>query len=359
MSRPLTIHIDLNALRHNVQCVRSYAKGKKILAMIKANAYGHGLIPIANALQTQVEGFGVSCLEEANLLREANIQNKIVLMEGFFAQEELATISHLQLDCVIHTAHQVQLLQRSSINQPITIWLKVNSGMNRLGFKPTEVKHIWKTLKQCSNVSDIHLMTHFASADYLDRETTLAQMQRFQEATRDLPGERSLANSAAILQWPQTHADWVRPGLMLYGVSPFTQPHQLQPVMTVSSKIIAIHSVDANDKIGYGETSTIPTPRLIGIIAAGYGDGYPYPMISGTPLRLNGQFVPIIGAVAMDMLCVDLKTQPHAQVGDRVILWGKGLPLETIAQATKRFSYELLCGINRGQLFRTQITVNE
>ncbi len=359
MSRPLRIDIDLSALRANVQRVRTLAPGCKILAMVKANAYGHGLIPIAYTLADQVEGLGVACLEEAKLLRQAGIQQKIVLMEGFFSQEELRSVSELELDTVIHTAQQFRTILQGPVSKPLSLWLKINTGMNRLGFAPELVSEIWSNLTACSWVQTLYLMTHFSSADLLDKTTTLDQMQYFISSTHRLNAQRSCANSAAIIAWPQTHADWVRPGLILYGVSPFAktlaQDYQLKPVMTIRSKIITIIQVRAGDCIGYGATWTAPSDQRVGIVAIGYGDGYPYTVQQGAKVLLNDQHVPLLGTVSMDMIAIDLKTQPQAKVGDSVILWGKGLPIETVAQATQRSTYELLCGINRGQLIRTYI----
>lgn len=361
MSRPFTVELDLGALRHNLKRVRDIAPQSKILAMIKANAYGHGLIPIAKAL-TQVEGFGVSCSEEALYLRQAGLKQRIVLMEGLFSKDEVSLLTDYELDTVIHDHNQLNLLSEHPLSHTINVWLKLNTGMNRLGFSPKDLAAVLQKLDHCPWLNIVCVMTHFSSADKnkSDDTTTQCQIKLFEQAIKEynFPAT-SLANSAAILAFPKVHADWVRPGLMLYGVSPFSDSsgvqHSLKPVMTLKSEIISIHQLESGDRVGYGGAWIASKPLRVGIVAIGYGDGYPHRAESGTPILVNGKLSELLGQVSMDMLTVNLSNQLDAQIGDPVILWGTGLPIEQIAESTSSFRFELLCGINRGQLVRTRI----
>jgi alanine racemase len=359
MSRPVAVELNLSALRHNVKKIREWAPHAKLLAMVKANAYGHGLIPIARALAScAVEGFGVSCSEEALLLRQAGIKQRIVLMEGLFAEAELPLLENYQFDTVIHDQHQLALLTKQKLTSSVNVWLKINTGMNRLGFSPDDFSEVWQTCQACPWMNVICVMTHFSSADKQDG-SALQQMNQFEQLTKHLRVEKSLANSAAILAYPDSHADWIRPGLLLYGVSPFTNAegihYELRPVMNLKSEIIAINQLQTGDRVGYGGTWTAPTNMQIGVVAMGYGDGYPQRAENGTPVLVNDKLVELVGQVSMDMLTVDLRDQPHAKQGDPVRLWGAGLPIEQVAMSTAAFRYELLCGINRGQLVRMRI----
>lgn len=354
MSRPTYCEIDLAALLHNFKQIRNLAPNSKILAMIKAHAYGHGIERVAQAL-TEADGFGVACLEEALALRAAGIQQRIVLTEGFFAAEELAAINQHHLEIILHSQTQLKiLLQQSFSIKPLIVWLKVNTGMNRLGFLPQQVAAVWQQLKSCKAVKEIRLMTHFADADDLTKPTMLQQINSFNEVTANLSGERSLANSAAILGWPAAHADWVRPGIMLYGVSPFADKtgadHGLKPVMTMRSEIIAIQELRKGDVVGYGGVWVCPEDIRIGIVAIGYADGYPRNAKNGTPVLLNDQQVELVGRVSMDMLTINLHTQPQAKIGDPVVLWGKKLPVELLSKYSNRFEYELLCSVTRPRI---------
>ncbi|MDQ8039118.1 MAG: alanine racemase [Rickettsiella sp.] len=360
MSRPVIVELDLNALRHNVMCLRKIAPQSKILAMVKANAYGHGLIPIARALASfSVEGFGVSCSEEALVLRKAGIKQKIVLMEGLFSEAELPLLDNYQLDTVIYNRRQLSLLTQQPLAKSINVWIKINTGMNRLGLSSEDFPEVWHRCQSCPWINIVCVMTHFSSADITTDKTTLQQIKYFKKITQDLTIEKSLANSAAILFWSDSHADWIRPGLVLYGVSPFADAsgiqHGLKPVMSLKSEIIAINYLELGDRVGYGGTWAAPDTMKIGVVAMGYGDGYPHRAASGTPILINDQLVELVGQVSMDMLTVDLRTQPHGKQGDPVTLWGAGLPIEQIAMSTSTFRYELLCGINRGQLVRVRL----
>lgn len=351
MSRPTKISIDLAALKHNLQQVRRMAPKSAVLAMVKSNAYGHGLVRIAQAIP-EADAFGVACSEEGLLLRQADIKNPIVLMEGLFSDTELTTAVSQNFTLVVHHAEQIKIFEKNARAQPLSVWLKINTGMNRLGFAPEAVKQAYERLMNCSSVKKpIGLMTHFAEADALDQNSTLQQIEIFNKSTRNLKGPKSLANSAGIIAWPHTHADWVRPGIMLYGASPMANQqgsqHDLRPVMTLSSELIAIHQVAKESRIGYGGTWTCVEDMPIGIVGIGYGDGYPRHIKNGAPVLVNGRSCPLVGRVAMDMLAVDLRSDPGAKVGDSVVLWGDGLPVEIVAEQSETIGYELLTRITQ------------
>lgn len=343
--------IDLSALQHNLRRVREAAPGKRIMAIIKADAYGHGLVRIARALASGVDSLGVARLEEAVRLRDAGIGQSITLLEGFLEAAELAVIVQHQLDVVVHRLEQIAILEQTSRKQPLSVWLKVDTGMHRLGIALSDAKSAWQRLQSCSSIKTLGVMTHLANADDRGDNFTLQQLECFAEATAGINTPRSIANSAGILGWPASHAEWVRPGIMLYGVSPFTggrgEQEGLQPVMTLCSRLIAMNRLRKGDAVGYGGTWICPEDMPVGVIAVGYGDGYPRHAEPGTPVLVNGRRVPLIGRVSMDMITVDLRSQPQAQVGDPVILWGKGLPVEVVAQHASTIAYELLCGAAR------------
>ncbi len=350
MSRPTRAIIDIAALRANLQRVQACAPMSSIMAVIKANAYGHGAIRIAAILEANIEAFAVRSLEEALQLREAGIKKTIVLLEGFFHSDELSDIIQHDLQIVIHTPKQFEYLVKSDFKKPIGIWLKVDSGMHRLGFSPNEVEPIYKLLKQYPHIAHpIRLVSHLACADDRQNPTTEQQTRVFMALARTLNIEVSLANSAGILAWPHTHADWVRPGIMLYGVSPFpdsiAKTEGLQPVMQLQSALISVKRIRKGESIGYGATWTCPQSMPVGVIAVGYADGYPRHAPSGTPVLVNGRRVPLVGRVSMDMITVDLRTQPNARVGDPVVLWGKNLPVEEVASLAGTIGYELLCNV--------------
>lgn len=347
MTRPTYLHIDLSALSHNFKRVKALVGSRSIMAMVKANAYGHGLIPIAKGL-SQAELLGVASLEEAIKLREAGILTNIILMEGLFSAAEVEEAIKHQVSLVVHHLSQVEMLERSSYQQkPFWVWIKINTGMNRLGIKPDQLNDVYQRLLKLKIVmKPIGLMTHFADADALNSETTLHQQKIFETITKGLPGPRSLANSAGILAWPTTYADWVRPGLMLYGASPFKNhtgfDHGLKPVMTLTSRLIAINEVKQGDRVGYGGTWTAPKAMRIGVVGVGYGDGYPQATRNGAPVLVNGVQCALAGRVSMDMITVDLDHQPAAQIGDEVVLWGEHLPVEMIAEYSGSTAYEIL-----------------
>lgn len=351
MTRATRATINLRALQHNLTLARQHAPDSKLMAIIKANGYGHGMVEVAQALsdaESDADAFGVACIDEAISLRESGIQQPVVLLEGFVQADDLRLIDAFQLQPVIHHPDQIAMLEQSS-GPELEVWLKVDTGMHRLGIAPSEVAATLTRLLNCPRVARVRLMTHLANADDRNDDFTLEQIRRFETLDDLSVAARSIANSAGILGWPQSASDWARPGIMLYGVSPFNnsvgEQHDLRPVMTLRSQLIAINTHKAGEPIGYGGSWKCPEPMPVGVVAIGYGDGYPRHVPSGTPVLLNGKRIPIVGRVSMDMLCVDLRDCPDAAIGDEVILWGEGLPVEEIATAAGTIGYELLCKV--------------
>ena len=351
MSRPAKAVINLDALRHNYQLAKSIAGGGKVIAVVKADAYRHGALACAGALADIADAFAVACIEEALELREAGISQPILLLEGFFESSELEKVERHQLDTVVQNIEQVEMLEQHRFSAPIKVWLKMDSGMNRVGFLPQEYRAAWTRLEQLPWVSEIVLMSHLSCADEPGNPYTLHQLEIFEEHTLGLPGEKSIANSAGLLQFPRARAEWNRPGLMLYGASPFEHSHpiekELQPVMELHSALISVKDIPANSPVGYGSRFVTERPTRQGVIAMGYADGYPRHAANGTPVLLNGQRVPVIGRVSMDMLTVDLTGVPNAKIGDKAILWGKGLPAAEVARHADTIPYQLFCNFNR------------
>lgn len=343
--------IDLNAARHNLQKVRESASGAKIMAVIKANAYGHGLFRIAQALN-QVDAFAVARVAEGIYLRKAGVTNRIAVLEGFTCSEELDELFSFQLEPVVHSFNQVEIFEARQDREKLAIWLKLDTGMNRLGFKAQELNLVYQRLSRCSIIKQpINLMTHLANADDKQDDFTIRQIALFNETLSVLAsvGERSIANSAGIIGWQQALTDWVRPGIMLYGISPFPGSNGeqlgLKPVMGLHSRLIAVKPILKGDKVGYGGTWICEKNTLLGVVAIGYGDGFPRYARVGTPVLVNGQRVPLIGRVSMDMITVDLQSQPNARTGDPVCLWGNGLAVEEIADYADTIPYTLVCGV--------------
>ena len=348
MSRPVRARINQQALQHNFSLVQQAAPDSQIMAIIKANAYGHGLVNIAQSLPAAA-AFGVSCLDEAIALREAGFDRRIVLLEGLFGPGDLGLIGGYRLDVVIHHDSQLQWLAQGQLLRPLDVWLKIDTGMHRLGFDPDRVGEIVSRLRKIPQVETLRYMTHFPCADDLENPDTRQQIDVFNHAVVNMDGEHSLANSAGLLGWPAARADWVRPGIMLYGSSPLggrtAESFGLQPVMTLSTRLIAVNARKQGDAIGYGSDWRCPSDMSIGVAAIGYGDGYPRHAPSGTPLRVKGRAASLVGRVSMDMISIDLGDVPDAQVGDEVILWGEGLPVDDVASSAATISYELLCGV--------------
>lgn len=351
MSGKACAHIDLYALRHNFNQVRRLAGSRQIIAMIKADGYGHGMVRVARALHG-VDAFGVASVEEGLMLREAQIQEPIVVMSRFDHTDQVPLCLRYDLAVVIHQPYQVDILAETKLPAPIGVWLKLETGMHRLGLLPDQFLDAWQRLQKLDWVrKPMGLMTHLACADISDHPLTSAQIQLFNRLTADFPGPKSIANSAAILSLSSDLGDWVRPGIMLYGASPFAdrtgEDCGLQPVMTLTSHLNAIRMGSRGDWVGYGAAWQCPEDMPVGIVAIGYGDGYPRHACNGTPVLVNGTHCPLIGRVSMDMIAVDLRRAPYAKVGDSVTLWGKGLPAERIAACADTITYELFCHLTR------------
>jgi alanine racemase len=352
MTPMVSATIDTGALRHNLERVRNWAPRSKVMAVIKANAYGHGLAAVARALEA-ADSFAVARVDEGLTLRDAGIVKRIVLLEGVFDRIQQDAAAKAGFELVVHTAEQIDLLREAGAGEPFKVWLKLDSGMNRLGFKGEAFAAAREALSALPRVhSPVNLFTHLASADDPELPATNDQLGRFAEATHHLPGERSIANSAAMMSFPQAQADWVRPGLLLYGVSPFGgsigADFGLKPAMTLHSHLIAIKELAAGERVGYGGTWTATRPTRLAVAAVGYGDGYPRSLGSGSPVLVNGQRAPLAGRVSMDMIGIDVTDLAQTpMLGDPVILWGDGLPVEEIAVWADTIPYELLCGISQ------------
>ena len=343
-SRPLVAHISTAALQNNLAVARRHAGSARVMAVVKANGYGHGLARVAAALWA-ADGFAVATLQEAATLRELGWDKPIMLLEGLFEAADLALCQVLAVTPVIHHAAQIDMLAQGASDETVSVFLKLNSGMNRLGFVPAEFPAALARLQHLPNVGNITLMSHFATAD--DATGVVDQQLCIEQTFSGLNYPQSLANSAALLRYRGTRADWVRPGIMLYGASPFADQSAeqlgLQPVMTLRSRIIAVQTLQPGDAIGYGRSFVAQQPMRVGVVACGYADGYPRHAPTGTPLRVHGQRTQLLGRVSMDMLYADLTPLPQAGVGSPVVLWGEGLPVEEVATAAGSISYELLC----------------
>ena len=348
MPRPIQANVDLSALESNLRVARRTTSAR-IMSVVKADGYGHGLMRAAEALAA-TDGYALLDIHDAVRLREAGYRQTILLLEGCFSAEQLPIIAEYRLTCVIHSPWQIAMLDGYPGNGSLEVWLKVNSGMNRLGFAPQQVAQTMDQLRRHRAVRDITLMTHFANAD--EPRGIAEPLALFNDLAASYRVARSLANSATLLRYPEAHGDWVRPGIMLYGASPFApdmgeqfsaQQLGLKPVMTLGSRIIATQELRAGGEVGYGALFRAEHNMRIGIVACGYADGYPRHALSGTPILVDGQRTRTLGRVSMDMLCVDLGALPQAGVGSRVVLWGDGMPIEEVARAAGTVSYELMC----------------
>ncbi|MDN0084031.1 alanine racemase [Crenobacter sp. SG2305] len=348
--RPLVAEIRLDNLIHNYKLSRS-RHGGRALAVVKANAYGHGAAKCAEALADVADGFAVACLEEALELREAGIKRPIVLLEGVFEANELDEVARHGLWPVVQSEEQLQMLLAARPAAPFNVWLKMDSGMHRAGFYPHDYARAYQRLADSANVGDIVKMTHFARADEPELPTTQAQIETFDAATAGLPGAVSIANSAGILSHPRARRDWGRPGIVLYGASPLPEGNHdgdgLKPVMRLATKVFSIRDLPAGETIGYGGTWTSDRPTRIGLIACGYADGYPRLASTGSPVAIDGVRSRIIGRVSMDMIMVDLTDVPGAGIGSEVELWGDQISVNEVAAAAGTISYELLCNVKR------------
>jgi alanine racemase len=346
MARPLVAHIDLRALAANVARVRALAPGAEVLAVVKANAYGHGLARILPAL-AGADGLALIELDAAVALRDAGDKRPILLLEGFFDASELAAVAEHALATVVHCEDQVRMLEDAALSHPLDVYLKVNAGMNRLGVAPGAAQGLAERLARAPAVRSVRLMMHFARADEADG---LAEpLARFRAACKGLAYPRSFANSAGIVRFGEIGGEGVRPGIMLYGATPFTDRSAeslgLAPVMTLRSQLIGVQSLAPGERVGYGGTFEATRSTRIGVVACGYADGYPRHAPNGTPVLVCGQRVPMAGRVSMDMLTVDLTSLPQAKIGSGVVLWGEGLPVDEVASAAGTVGYELLCAV--------------
>lgn len=351
--------IDLDALRHNAMLVRQIASGSRIMAVVKSMAYGHGAVPVARALESVVDAFAVARVSEGVELRAANVRLPIVVLEGPGSAEELALCADFALQATLHHPSQLALLRENSAVPAMDYWLKFDTGMHRLGFPAAYAAERVAQVLGMSQVASLACMTHLACADDPGDAMTRRQWQRFADGLADTPVQKSVANSAGILAWPETHADWVRPGLMLYGASPLisrgARELGLQPVMTLSAPLLAINDVPAGESVGYGATWRAPEAMRLGVVGVGYGDGYPRQIGEEGKVLLQGKLLPVVGRVSMDMLTVDLRGV-HASVGDRVTLWGQGLPVDEVAGWAGTIPYTLLCGVTARVERRYRIT---
>ncbi|MDP3609173.1 MAG: alanine racemase [Methylophilus sp.] len=344
--RPIQATVSQHALAHNLNVVKQLAPHSKVMAVVKANAYGHGLFNAAQGLNT-ADGFAVLGLNEAIDLREAGFTQTILLLEGVFDARELNIAASYHVDVVVHSQPQIAMVQQASLIAPIHIHLKMNTGMNRLGFEPNAYQQAYDVLKDSANVAGITLMTHFATAD----ETLGVDkpLDTFHSATRHMANPKSVANSASILRYPITHLDWVRPGIMLYGATPVSgtpiEYFNLKPVMHLTSELIAVQTLSAGESVGYGQRFTAAQTTRIGIVACGYADGYPRHAPNGTPIAVNGKLTQTLGRVSMDMLFCDITHIAEAQIGSAVELWGSQVPVDAVAEAAGTVGYELLCAV--------------
>jgi alanine racemase len=347
MSRPICAQINLAALRHNLNQVRLLTPNSKIWAVIKANGYGHGIIRVAQQLSS-ADGFAVASLDEALILRQQGFIHRIILLEGIFQPEEMALVEQHRLDLVLHSMHQVEWLLAYQPKFALKIWLKLDTGMHRLGFDSVGFSQAMLKVRNSLPHLKLSLMSHFASVTE-DAVFTAKQQARFEKQAKDYDLPMSLANSAALQLLPNTHLDWVRPGIMLYGAGILPKFETLfQPVLTFQTEIISLKWIDAGEAVGYGQTWVAPKRSLIGVAAAGYGDGYPRHAPSGTPVLVNKQRAFIAGRVSMDMLTLDLTgLAGQVEIGDPVILWGDGLSVDEVAEKAGTIGYELLCGITQ------------
>ncbi len=341
-----TAVIDCRALRHNLQQIRQRAPQSRLMAIVKANAYGHGLLKIAHTI-TDTDCYAVARITEALMLRSSGIIKPILLLEGFFSADDLRVLVVNNIDTVVHNVEQLNALEHADLNTPVRVWMKLDTGMHRLGVRLDQAEAFYRRLSRCQNViQPVNIMSHFSCADEPDIDITVQQLDCFNSFIADKPGQKSISASSGILLWPQAHYDWVRPGIMMYGVSPLSNVDashfHLQSVMTLKSSLIAVREHHCGEPVGYGATWKSTANTRLGVVAIGYGDGYPRNAPFGTPVWINGRKVPIVGRVSMDMLSVDLGPASMDKVGDEATLWGRPLPVETVAAFTGVSAYELI-----------------
>lgn len=351
MSRPCRALIDLDALRHNYRLACELAPNSQAIAVVKANAYGHGSVAAARALEPLAPALGVACIEEALELRAAGITKPILLLEGIFSADEVNVAAAENFWLMVENLEQVQHIISAKLANPVHCWLKIDTGMHRLGLLPEQVDDALSILKASDNVQqEIIVASHFSSADEINNPSTEAQIECFDTVLANCDQSKglaqSLSNSAAVLAHPKAHRQWLRPGFMLYGASPFTAPQtnadRLQPVMNFVSEVISVRPIAAGERVGYGGKWQAGRNSIIATIAAGYGDGYPRHAGNGTPVFINGQEAHLVGRVSMDMITVDVTDLDGIEIGSPVELWGKNLCVNRIANAAGTIAYELL-----------------
>jgi len=359
MARNCVATINLNAIKKNYLYAKSLSPKSKAIAIIKANAYGHGAIEVAKHLEVCADCYGVACSEEAIELRNSGITNTpILLLEGVFEESELSFVDKLNLWMVVCNNTQLQWILNSKPSKRFNVFVKIDSGMGRLGFHESESNRIIKSLKNSNVVNNITLMTHFSSADNKETDTTIKQIDSFNSAIKSNQNDTSLANSAALMAWEETYSEYTRPGIMLYGSSPFPYSENfkdLKPAMTLSSSIISIKKFKAGQSIGYGERYVCKQETLIGIAAIGYADGYPRCAQDGTPVFINGEIATIAGRVSMDMITINLKGIKNPKIGDRVELFGENLSIDEVAEKCNTISYEIFSQITN-RVYRTYVS---
>jgi alanine racemase len=352
MSRGAIAILSTDNLLHNLSVLKKASNGRKIIAMVKANAYGHGLRSVASRLSNHVYSLGVASIDEALALRKTGIHTPITLIEGVFEPDELLVASAQRFHVVFHNETQVSWLETSSLPLPIRGWIKIDSGMGRLGFSLDQAKGIYAQLAQNQQiVQPIGIMSHFGCADDLEHPLNQSQISAFSKFSQGLPGLKSFSNSPALFNFPSSHYDVVRPGIALYGISPLKEKSaeelNLRPVMTLQTRLIAIRSLSKGSSIGYGSSFTCPEDMNVGVVAMGYGDGYPRTARNGTPVLVNHVRCQLVGRVSMDMATIDLRPCVQARVGDPVILWGDKLPIEEVASHTAHVPYDLVTGVQQ------------
>ena len=342
--------VSPSALIHNLTVAKEYAPNSRVMAVIKSNAYGHGLIPVANVLEGRVDAFAVATIQEALELRHTGISIPICVLSGFYSADDVAALVKHDISVTVHCDEQITTVNQSDAARPLSVWLKVNTGMNRLGFAPESIKSVFHRLESSSRVSVAGVMSHLACADDVDSRSTDLQINRFVETAGNLNTPLSLANSAGVLKWPLSHLDWIRPGIMLYGASPILDTcgtdFGLRPAMNVFATVIAVNHLAKGESVGYGLAWKSPRNTKIGIVACGYGDGYPRLVSRGAQVLAKGVRTDVIGRVSMDTLAIDLADIPQLKVGSRVQLFGEGLPVEEIAAVANTIAYDILCSIN-------------
>lgn len=350
MSRATTATLSTENLLHNLSVMQKTASPAQVMAMVKANAYGHGLRSVALRLENHVQSLGVASIDEAIALREAGVKAPITLVEGVFEPEELLIAAKQNFHVVFHEEGQLKWLQARRLPTPLHAWLKLDTGMGRLGFDREEAEKAYKQLSNCENVvQPVNILSHFACADAMEHPLNRIQIEAFQAFIHHLPGLKSLANSAGAFQFSQARYDLIRTGIALYGASPCekisAREFGLKPVMTLQTRLIAVRHLKKGSSIGYGARFVCPENMPVGVAAIGYGDGYPRTAADGTPVLVNQTRCQIVGRVSMDMVTIDLRACPDAKTGDPVVLWGEALPIEEVATHTHHIAYNLLCGV--------------